>query len=330
MRLGGNTAYLTDVGSRDELFQAVAWAESRQLPIITIGTGSNIIWGDAGFPGLVIVNKILGITTQSLSDTEVYVTGSAGEPWDAFVAQTVEQGLSGIEFLSLIPGTVGATPVQNVGAYGQEVANTIVTVEAYDLATHQLVMLRGSDCKFAYRTSRFKGVDHGKYIITAVTFFLTKSNPIPPYYPAVDAYCKEHGTYPVTPRAGREAVVAIRSAKLPDPALVANNGSFFGNPIVDDAVYFQLQQDYPDMSHWWLPDNKRIKLSAAWLVEHAGFKDFHDPETGMGTWPSQPLILVNEHANSTKQLLAFKQKVVDAVSAKFGVTLEQEPELIGA
>jgi UDP-N-acetylmuramate dehydrogenase len=274
-----------------------------------------------------MVNKIQGFEVMGEGTPDQYITAGAGMVWDEFVAQTVERGLSGVEFLSLIPGTVGGTPVQNVGAYGQEVANSIMTIEAYDVTARQFVTLRNDDCAFGYRSSRFKTTDRGRFFITAVTFFLTQGNPQPPFYAAVEQYCKDKAISPITPQAGREAVIAIRRAKLPDPAVVANNGSFFANPIVDSEQYLQLQSLYPELSHWMIDDN-HIKLSAAWLIDQAGFKDFHDPETGMATWPAQPLVLVNEQAKTTQDLLTFRQKIVDTVQQKFGVILQQEPELL--
>lgn len=327
MRLGGTAAFMTEVTSRQEVSEAIIWAEAKGLPAIMIGDGSNIIWDDDGYPGLVMVNKILGFTITGEYDTGTYLTAGSGMNWDEFVAKTVDMGLTGVEFLSLVPGTVGATPVQNVGAYGAEVATTITTIEAYDLQAKNFVTLRGSDCQFGYRTSRFKIVDHGRFFITAVTFFLQKGVPQPPFYGALQNYFQEHGITDITPSIVREAVMAIRTAKLPDPAVVANNGSFFANPIIESRDFIQLSADYPEIAHWNVDDNK-VKISAAWLIEQAGFKDYHDPETGMGTWPKQPLVLVNEHAEKTAQLLAFKQKIVDAVSQKFGITLQQEPELI--
>lgn len=327
MRLGGSAAYLTEVNSRSEVAESVAWAEDRQLPLIMIGGGSNIVWGDAGFAGLVLVNKIQGFEVQEAGDKERYVTAGSGMLWDEFVEKTVALELTGVEFLSLVPGTVGATPVQNVGAYGQEVSGSIVTIEAYDRSTHEFVTLRNSDCNFSYRNSRFKSEDRGRFLITGVTFFLTKDNPQQPYYTAVEEYVKMHGIATVTPSVARQAVISIRQAKLPDPQVVANNGSFFANPIVDSQKYFDLHTDYPEIAHW-PADGGNVKLSAAWLIDQAGFKDVHDAETGMATWNRQPLVLVNEHAESTAQLLLFKQKIVDAVAQKFGVTLQQEPEYI--
>jgi UDP-N-acetylmuramate dehydrogenase len=327
MRLGGTAAYMTDVSSRQEVSEAVAWAYARGLPSMMIGDGSNIIWNDDGYPGLILVNKIDGFKVSGEYDTGTYITAGSGLNWDNFVAKTVEMGLTGLEFLSLVPGTVGATPVQNVGAYGAEVATTITTLEAYDKQSKTFVTLRGSECEFGYRTSRFKTTDRGRFFITAVTFFLQKGNPTPPFYGALQTYFNEHSVTDITPLVVRDAVIAIRTAKLPDPAVVANNGSFFANPIIESQDFTQLVADFPEVAHWNMEGNK-VKISAAWLIEQAGFKDFHDPETGMGTWPKQPLVLVNEHAETTAQLLAFKQKIVDSVSQKFGISLVQEPELI--
>lgn len=328
MRLGGTAAFLTEVNTRQEIIEAANWAAEKNLPMILIGQGSNIIWDDDGYPGLVAVNKVLGITSSGDYDTGMYLTAASGENWDSFVAHSVEQGLTGIEFLSLIPGTVGATPVQNVGAYGAEVSSTITTLEAYDTVEKKLVILRGSDCGFGYRTSRFKTTDKGRYLITAVTFFLQKGNPKGPFYGALETYFREHGiTSGFTPAVIREAVIAIRSSKLPDPALIANNGSFFANPIIPATNFTQLLADHPLVPYWEVAGDK-IKISAAWLIEQAGFKDYHDEETGMATWAKQPLVLVNEHAETTAQLKAFRQKIVDTVQSKFGITLEQEPELI--
>lgn len=326
MGLGGPAAWLTDITSREQVPQALAWANERQLPVVMIGGGSNIIWGDAGWSGLVMVNKIQGYETLEIDDVNVYITVGSGENWDSVVARSVEAGLTGIEALSLIPGTAGATPVQNVGAYGQEIAETLLTVEAYDSQANSFVTITGSDCGFAYRTSRFKTSDRGRFYITGLTLNLRRGNPLPPFYGAVQTYFTEHQITQYTPATLRQAVLDIRANKLPDPAMVHNTGSFFGNPIVPEAKFNELSLQYDPLPHW--PADGGIKLSAAWLIEQVGLKDVHDQETGMATWPTQPLVLVNEHARSTAELLKFKQKVVSAVQAKFGVTLEQEPELL--
>lgn len=327
MRLGGNAAYLTEIDRKSDIAEAVQWAKEHNVPMIMIGDGSNIVWRDEGFPGLVIVNKIRGLNIEREDEESVYVSIGAGENWDEVVEQMVNKNLNGIAELSLIPGTAGATPVQNVGAYGREISETLVTLEAFDTKVGQLVNLTGSDCNFSYRSSRFKTTDRGRFFITSITLMLSKASPAPPFYESLQTYFREHGITEFTPQTIRQAVIAIRSAKLPDPKVVANNGSFFANPFISSATLTQLLADYPGLKYWNTDDGK-IKVAAAWLVEQAGFKDVHDPETGMGTWPSQALVLVNEHAKTTADLLSFKQKIVDTVKQKFDITLEQEPELL--
>lgn len=327
MRLGGVAAYMVEITDRLQVPQAVAWAEERNLPVMMIGGGSNIVWRDEGFPGLIIVNKIMGFEVQQEDEENYFLHIGGGEKWDQVVERAVAQGLTGIESLSLIPGTAGATPIQNVGAYGQEIAQTLVSVEAYDRQTKQMVNLQNMDCGFGYRMSRFKGADRGRFFITGLTLHLLRGNPQPPYYPAVEQYLAEHHLNDHNPQTIRDAVIAIRSAKLPDPAKVANNGSFFANPIVPEAQLTELQAANPNIPHWPAGEG-RVKIPAAWLIEQAGLKGLRDPETGMATWPAQPLVLVNETAQSTAQLLTFRQKILDAVQQKFGITLEQEPELL--
>ncbi|MDB5170037.1 MAG: UDP-N-acetylpyruvoylglucosamine reductase [Candidatus Saccharibacteria bacterium] len=328
MRLGGPAAHLTEIHNHTELQEALAWASAQTLPVIMIGGGSNIFWRDEGFAGLVLVNKIVGYEVFEEDEQNVYVTIGAGENWDSVVARTVEAGLTGIETLSLIPGSTGATPIQNVGAYGQEIAQSLTTVEAFDVQANSLVNIPATDCGFGYRTSRFKTTDRGRFFITHITLHLSRGKLQPPFYPALQQYLTDHNVSDITPATVRQAVIAIRNSKLPDPALVANNGSFFANPIISQGQLTQIQADTSlTVPHWPTQENL-VKISAAWLVEQAGFKDFHDPETGMATWAKQSLVLVNESAQSTAHLLAFKQKIVDAVQAKFGITLQQEPELL--
>ena len=330
MRLGGTAAYLTEVHSRDELKEAYAWAREKDIPALMIGGGSNIIWRDEGFPGLIMVNRILGYEDYAESAESHYLTVGAGEIWDSVVMRSVAAGLTGIEALSLIPGSAGATPVQNVGAYGQDISQTLTSVEVFDATTGKLTNVPAEACGFGYRSSRFKTEYRGRFFITAITLHLIAGNPFPPYYSAVEHYLSEHPVEgPVTPHAIRNAVIAIRQAKLPDPAVVANNGSFFGNAVIDNGKLVQLRADYPNMPAWPLEDG-HAKVPAAWLLEQAGFKDFHDKKTGMGTWPTQPLVLINEHAQSTADLIAFRDRIISTVETKFGITLHQEPELLPA
>ena len=327
MHLGGVAAHLAEIHDRGELVAALQWAESQQLPVIMIGGGSNIYWRDEGYNGLVLVNKVTKFEDFAEDDLNHYITVGAGENWDSVVERTVSAGLTGIEALSLVPGSAGATPVQNVGAYGQEIAQTLVSIEAYDRQLKQFVTIPNSDCAFGYRTSRFKTVDKNRFFIMAVTLHLMKANPVPPFYRALADYLEQKNIYDYSPAIVRDAVIAIRSSKLPNPDLVANNGSFFANPVIDEGVFVQLQADYPNAPFWTMEDGK-VKLPAAWLLDQAGFKDMHDSETGMATWPTQTLVLVNEHAQSEADLEKFKQKIISAVEEKFHITLQQEPELL--
>jgi UDP-N-acetylmuramate dehydrogenase len=327
MRLGGTAAYACDIHDRQELSEALAWAEQQNLPVMMIGDGSNIVWRDEGYSGLLLVNKIMRFEMFAEDETNYYFNIGGGENWDSVVARTVEAGVSGIEALSLIPGTAGATPVQNVGAYGQEIADTLVTIEVYDAQSKSFVTIPAMDCAFGYRTSRFKTTDKDRFFITGINLHLMKQNPQPPFYGSLQLYLDTHNIMDYTPQVIRDAVIDIRSNKLPDPAKIANNGSFFANPIVDESMLTQLEASYDNIPHWAMSDG-RVKIPAAWLLEHAGFKDVHDEETGMATYVKQPLVLVNEHAKSTADLLKFKQKIVDTVQATFNITLEQEPKLL--
>lgn len=327
MGLGGNAAFLTEVSTRMDVLEALSWAQSRQLPVIMIGGGSNIVWRDEGFPGLVLVNKILGYEQYDEDEMDSYLTVGSGEVWDSVVERSVAAGLSGIECLSLVPGSTGATVIQNVGAYGQEIADVLTVVEAFDTTTKDFVNIPTVDCGFGYRFSRFKTVDKGRFFVTGLTLHLSRRPMQPPFYGSLHTYLEAAKITDYSPASLRHAVITIRRSKLPDPAVVRNNGSFFANPIVTDDQFDYVAMNYIQVPHWSAGIGT-VKLSAAWLIEQAGFKDFHDTETGMATWPKQPLVLVNEHASSTAQVLAFRDKIIAAVQQKFNITLEQEPELL--
>lgn len=329
MRLGGKARNLLEIHERKQIEEAISWAVEHQTPPLMIGGGSNIIWRDEGFDGLLLINKIMGYEEFNEDELNTYLTIGAGENWDSVVERSVKAGLSGIEALSLIPGTAGATPIQNVGAYGQEIADTLVSIEAYDLHERKFVAIPASECQFGYRTSRFKTTDRDRFLISSITLHLVRQNPEPPFYRALGEYLAvRHKGKTYTPQIIRGAVIDIRSHKLPDPAKVANTGSFFANPIITEALLTDLQAAYPDIPHWPTSQPGHIKVPAAWLIENAGFKDTHDKATGMATWKMQPLVLVNEHAKTTADLMKFRDGVIAAVSKKFQITLEQEPELL--
>ncbi len=334
MRLGGTASYLSEITSRDDLRAAVAWANERLLPIIIIGGGSNIIWKDEGFKGLVLVNKILGFEIYSEDEENVYITVGAGEEWDSVVERSLQTGKSGIEYLSYIPGTAGGAPVQNIGAYGHELSEIFVSLEAYDLQENKFVIISGLDCGFGYRTSRFKfGSDKNRFLITAITLHLTNQLPQANYYHWLTEYLAAHNITNPSPLDIRQAVIEIRKKRLPDPSVVPNNGSFFANPIIDSDKYRDLLDNHPKLASWpsqcfWeLPDGN-YKVAAGALLDYLGYKDFHDPATGMGTWKEQALVLINENAGKTANLLEFKKQITDKVKETFDINLEQEPEIL--
>ena len=327
MRLGGKAAFLIEVGSRDELIGAVKSAKEHGLPFIVIGMGSNIVWRDEGFNGLVIVNRIKGFDIVSDDDVSTYITIGAGEEWDYAVQRSVEMGLSGIECLSLIPGTAGATPVQNVGAYGQEIAQAMVSLTAYDAQMDKLVTLATADCGFGYRNSIFKTTAAGRYLITDITLMLSKTNLMPPFYVSLGSYLEQHNIKDYSPASIRNAVIDIRQHKLPDPKLVANNGSFMANPVVDRSVLANLEDKYGSVPSW-PSDNDKVKIPAAWLIDRAGFHDYYDEQTGMATWPTQSLVFINKSAKSSADLIKFVDKVKTKVKQDFNIELSQEPLIL--
>lgn len=334
MRLGGTASYLADITNREELKTAVAWAHEQKLEIIMIGGGSNIIWKDEGFNGLVLVNKISGFEVYSEDEENAYITVGAGENWDSVVERALHTGKSGIEYLSYIPGTAGGAPVQNIGAYGHELSEIFVSLEAFDIQENKFVIIPGLDCGFGYRTSRFKfGADKNRYLITSITLHLTIQQPGTTYYHWLTEYLEAHAITKPSPLDIRQAVIEIRKKRLPDPEIIPNNGSFFANPIISAEKYHNLLENHPKLASWpsqcfWELPNATYKVAAGALLDYLGFKDFHDPTTGMGTWKEQALVLINENADKTANLLAFKKQITDKVQEVFEIQLEQEPEIL--
>lgn len=327
MRLGGLARYLTTIHSKSELKEAVKWARSRGLKVLVIGSGSNLVFGESGFDGLVCLNRISGTEKVRESSKSVILKVGAGEAWDNFVKYTVDNELSGIEALSLIPGTVGAAPVQNIGAYGQDVSRTILEVEAYDANEDKFVILKNKDLGFSYRTSKLKIPIENRYLyICSVTFKLSKEQTlVRPLYESLEKFCVENHVSELSPGNIRNAVTEIRSAKLPDPKYIANSGSFFTNPAISKHQFLKLKSKYPDIKAWALADD-RYKISAAWLIDSSGMGDFS--LDGISFFRNQHLVVVNRSAKETNSLVRFRDKVVGEVNKQFGITLEQEPELI--
>lgn len=322
MHLGGKARFMTDVRSVEEVAAVCHNAKLQGLAIFVLGGGSNVIARDEGFSGLVIRNRIPGFEVVSDDGGRVTLKIGAGENWDEVVKRTVDMGLTGIEAMSAIPGTMGAAPVQNVGAYGQEIAETLVSLEAYDIANDTMVQLQNADCGFSYRHSIFRGDAAGRYVITSVTLQLYKTVPQPPFYKALQEYFDAHAITLFTAQTVRDAVIAIRSEKLPDPDVLPNTGSFFKNAIVEDWQLADLKKEYPDIPTFDMTDG-RFKIPTGWLIEQTGLKGkvLH----GMKVHDKNALVLINDSAKSYADLAAAREEIAGAVRDKFRIMIEQEP-----
>ena len=322
MHLGGPARFMVEVRSADEVMAVHRNARSKNLPIFILGGGSNVLAKDEGFAGLIIRIRIPGfeIISDDINTTTIKI--GAGESWDGVVQRTVDMRLSGIEAMSMIPGTAGAAPVQNVGAYGQETADTLVSLEAYDSQTDTMVVLQNAACGFAYRHSIFRGDEKGRYVITSITLKLSKSLPKPPFYDALQRYFDTHHSTFFTGDTVRDAVIAIRTEKLPDPAQRPNTGSFFKNAIIENWQLTDLQASFPDMKVFDMGDG-RSKVPTGWLIEQTGLKGqlLH----GMRIHDKNALVLINESATGYADLEAARDEIIGAVRDKFRIQIEQEP-----
>jgi UDP-N-acetylmuramate dehydrogenase len=320
MRIGGPARYLVELHNSSEIAQIVDFSETHNMPTQVIGDGSNIIFGDDGFEGLVIVNRIKGF---SLENNGLAVIG-AGENWDEIVEKSIDAGFSGIEAMSLIPGTVGATPINNVGAYGQEIKDTLVNVHAYDLHAKKFVELSNKECGFAYRNSIFKTSEYGRYIICTITLQLLRvdENYQPPAYASLQQKISEYNT--VSPQLVRQVVIELRSSKLPDPQRLANTGSFFKNPIVSAEKAAELNAAFPDMPVY-TQDDGQVKLSAGWMIDNLDLRGYSI--NGFKIYDKQALVIVNESSKSFEDLRTMIDFISKKVHDAYGITLEVEPEI---
>ena len=323
LRLGGPAARLVEAGTAAELVEAVRAADDE---VLLVGGGSNLVVGDAGWPGTAVLIRSRGIAVTADGDRRE-LTVEAGEPWDALVARTVAEGWAGLEALSGIPGLTGATPVQNVGAYGQEVADTLLRVEVYDRAEDRVEWLAAADCRFGYRDSLFKHTD--RWVVLRVVFGLRAGGKSAPAYAELARRVGD-----VAPLADvRDAVLELRRSKGmvlddADPD-TWSAGSFFTNPILAPAAVAAFEERlgaevrYPS----WPADEGR-KLSAAWLIETAGFGKGHG-EGAVRVSGKHSLALTHRGGGSTAELVALAREVRDGVTARYGVVLRAEPRLVG-
>lgn len=322
IRIGGPAHFVADIRTVEELMAVETNAKRLGQKTYVIGGGSNLIGRDEGFDGVIIRNQIPGFDVIADDSESTTLKIGSGELWDSVVARTVDMQLSGIEALSLIPGTAGAAPVQNVGAYGQEVADTLQSVEAYDTTSGNMVELSWQDCEFSYRHSIFRGSSYGRYVITSITLKLYKKTPEPPFYAALQSYLDEHGIHEYDVATVREAVIAIRKDKLPDPSILPNAGSFFKNAIVEDWQRNSLLEQHPDMPSYKM-DEKHYKIPTGWLIEQTGLKG--ESLHNMKVHDANALVLINQSATSYQDLANARAQIVGAVRDLFQITIEQEP-----
>jgi UDP-N-acetylmuramate dehydrogenase len=329
---GGPARWFVQATDEATVAAAHEWAGARGVDFRVLGGGSNLVVADEGVDALVVRIALRGISTREV-DGGVEVTAAAGEPWDDLVRMTVARGWAGLECLSGIPGLVGATPIQNVGAYGQEVSATVTVVRVFDRRTARTVTLGPTDCGFAYRDSRFKSVEPGRHVVLSVTYRVAPGGRPTIRYADVDRFLAARGvTRPSLPEV-REAVLAIRRSKSMvldehDPNR-RSCGSFFVNPIVgrDDADRVIAQAGDPAMPRWPESDG-RVKLSAAWLIEHAGLTRGH-VEGPVGLSTRHALAVVAHEGARSADVVRFARRVQDAVEARFGVRLRPEPVFWG-
>ncbi|MBR0488085.1 UDP-N-acetylmuramate dehydrogenase [Candidatus Saccharibacteria bacterium] len=318
MRLGGPARFVVDIDDPADIPAAFDFAASRKLPFFILGGGANTIAHDEGFPG-VIIRFLKSDIKLVQADDDYLITASAGTPWDDVVAFATARNLTGIEALSKIPGLTGAAPVQNIGAYGQDVAAVFVSAEAYDIAERHFVTLYHSDFSFSYRRSILNTTKKNQFLITSITLRLSQGQMSRPFYNSIERYISEHHITDFSPAQIRQIVSTIRADKLPDPAIKPSSGSFFKNIyLTKEEASLADSQGYP-IYH----GRDGYKINSGWLIEQTGFKGrlLH----GIRVNEKAALVLINESASSYQDLANARAEIVKAVQQKFGFNLEQEP-----
>ncbi|KAF7963168.1 UDP-N-acetylenolpyruvoylglucosamine reductase [Cupriavidus sp. UYMU48A] len=313
--------FAVHVRSESDLLAALEDPRGKGLPLVVLGGGSNVVL-TADLDALVLLMEIPGYRVETGADAWL-VTAGAGENWHGLVCRTIADGLPGLENLALIPGTVGAAPIQNIGAYGVELRERFASARALDRQTLRFVDLDLEQCAFGYRDSLFKQAGRERYIITAVTLRLPRDwQPVLAY----GELARELGANAAPDAAAiRDAVIAIRSRKLPDPAQIGNAGSFFKNPLVSAEQRDALLASHPDLVSYAQPDGT-FKLAAGWLIDRCGFKGLNDGPVGV--YGKQALVLVHHGGGTGAALLALAGRIADTVQARFGVRIEPEPVVL--
>jgi UDP-N-acetylmuramate dehydrogenase len=319
------TSFWTEAVSEHDLNAALEFRQKHSLDLMILGGGSNILLTQ-DYAGLIIQNKLIGIQSETFSSNEVLVEVSAGENWHAFVQHCIANDWGGLENLSLIPGSVGASPMQNIGAYGCEIKDTFYSLRAMDFQDGSIHEFDAQQCKFGYRESIFKHEAKGRYIILSAKFKLSsKDHQIKTSYGAISQELEKVGIQNPSIRDVSNAVIAIRKSKLPDPAVIGNAGSFFKNPVIENSIVEKIRSTNPHVVSYPADEN-HSKLAAGWLIEAAGWKGFRRGDAGVHAL--QALVLVNYGNATGKEIWQLSQDVVDDVASKFGVELEREVNIV--
>lgn len=322
-QIESKAGYFSEPEDIGELQALVVYAEQHDLPVLVIGEGSNLLFRN-DFKGLVIHPLMKGIQKIDESQSELLVRVGAGENWDNFVSYCVENTWYGPENLSLIPGSVGSAPVQNIGAYGREVKDLVEHVEVFDLQTGNITSLSSQACEFAYRDSIFKHGTPNKYIVTHVVFKLKKHSDLLLNYGNVKEQFDKKKSQNLSSL--RDTIIEIRQQKLPDPEEYGNAGSFFKNPVISEALFGKISTEFENIPNY--PATKgEVKIPAAWLIDQCGWKG--KKEGDVGSWPTQPLVIVNYGKATGEEIYLFSEKIAASVKAKFNIDLEREVRVIG-
>ncbi|TVR97582.1 MAG: UDP-N-acetylmuramate dehydrogenase [Wenzhouxiangellaceae bacterium] len=305
--------------------EQLAELPANDLPLLVLGGGSNTIFLD-DWPGRVLLNRLTGLQVQRLDEDYSLVHVGAGESWHRLVMDCIARGLHGLENLAMIPGSVGAAPIQNIGAYGVELSSVLASVTAWDWQHHQIVELSAADCRLSYRDSRFKSADRDRFLILSISLKLSHRFAPNTGYDSLAAELTRRQLATPSPRQLAATVMRLRRHRLPDPARLANAGSFFKNPVLAAAAAEALLMEFPRMPHWQMPDG-RTKLAAGWMIERLGFRGYRIGDAGV--YQHHALVLVNHGQATAGQLVDLIEHIQGAVGDEYGVELEPEPMLIG-
>ncbi|HAY3551281.1 UDP-N-acetylmuramate dehydrogenase [Elizabethkingia meningoseptica] len=324
-QVDANAQYFIECYSIEELEEALRLSKEKNIPYLLLGGGSNILL-TKDFQGLVIALRLTGISEEPAGDNHILVTAKAGENWHQFVLYCISKNYGGLENLSLIPGNVGTSPIQNIGAYGTEIKDTFHSCKVLDTEDLRIKNLQLSECHFGYRDSIFKSTAKGRYIILEVSFLLTiNQHNISATYGAIQQELDKKAIATPTIKDISDAVISIRQSKLPDPKVTGNAGSFFKNPVIPAAQFDKLKIQFENIPSY--PSGLDVKVPAGWLIEQCGWKG--KTIGNVGCHPLQALVIINATGNANgKEVFDFSSQIIDSVIEKFGITLEREVNIL--